>query len=148
MDLQSLYKRINLQNEMIIKLNNYILNNDILQLNKEIEGLLEANTAYQTYERLKEKFKDEKDNTAILLCYLLAALKCYELYKSQNIDEKIFDDTMRCFTRFIEECKEKTGEYDFDRPWWTHKQTSQVIYRIGELEYEFMEDKTISIHIP
>ena len=36
----------------------------------------------------------------------------------------------------------------FDRDFWAHRQLSLKIFRIGELEYEFMDDYTISIHIP
>ena len=40
------------------------------------------------------------------------------------------------------------NEEYFDRDFWAHRQLSLKIFRIGELEYEFMEDCTISIHIP
>ena len=149
MDLNDLYRKINLQPEIINKIECFLKTYDISQIDNQLNGFLKEESAYFTYEKLNEFFKDEKDNTAILTCYLLTCLKVYEEYKKEGISEDIFIDTMKCFTRFIDECKEKTGRYDFDRPWWTHKQVSQVIYRIGELEYEFLEkEKLISIHIP
>ena len=39
------------------------------------------------------------------------------------------------------------NEKYFDRDFWVHKQLSLVIFRLGELEYEFIND-SISIHTP
>ena len=149
MNLKILCEKIKLQKEMVDKIEEFLSSFDVTEITNDIDAFLNEETAYITYEKLHERFKDEKDNTAILVCYLLACLKVYDDYKLNGIKEEIFIDTMACFSRFIEECKEKTGVYDFDRAWWTHKQVSQVIYRIGELEYEFIsKEKHISIHIP
>lgn len=149
MDINTLCNLIKLQPEIIQKVNKFINENDVSLFQEELNGFLYEETAYTTYEKLNKRYEKEKDNTAILTCYLLACLKVYDLYQNQNIENDIFIDTMKCYTRFIDECKEKTGTYDFDRAWWTHKQVSQVIYRIGELEYEFIEkEKIVNIHIP
>ena len=50
-------------------------------------------------------------------------------------------------SRFINECKVINNEKYFDRDFWVHKQLSLVIFRLGELEYEFIND-SISVHIP
>ncbi len=58
---------------------------------------------------------------------------------------------MRCFTRFIEECRKKNGRMFFDRGWWTYRQISMNLFRIGELEYQFKEhdgENVIALHIP
>ena len=39
------------------------------------------------------------------------------------------------------------NEKYFDRDFWVHKQLSLVFFRLGELEYEFIND-SISIHTP
>lgn len=149
MDINTLCNLIQLQPEIIQKVNEFLNEFDISTIQKELNGFLKEETAYNTYEILNKRFIKCKDNTPILSCYLLACLNVYDSYQKQKIDTAIFIDTMKCFTRFINECKEKTGTYDFDRAWWTHKQVSQVIYRIGELEYEFLEkEKIINIHIP
>lgn len=149
MNLKILCKKIKLQKEMVDKIEEFLSSFDVTEITNDIDAFLNEETAYTAYENLNKRFKDENDNTAILACYLLACLKVYDDYKLNGIKEEIFIDTMACFSRFIEECKEKIGTYDFDRAWWTHKQVSQVIYRIGELEYEFIsKEKYISIHIP
>ncbi len=59
---------------------------------------------------------------------------------------------MKCFTRFVEEHKASYGVYGFDRDFWTGRQLSLQLFRLGELEYEKVEEKNgeryISIHIP
>lgn len=58
-----------------------------------------------------------------------------------------FVETMRVFGRFVREHLESFGRYGFDRWFWTWRQTSGVLVRIGSLEYEQTEEG-ISIHIP
>lgn len=150
MDLYTLCKRINLQEEITDKVIAFNSSFNFLSIQQELIDLTNKQTAYDTYEKLTHNFKDDVDNIAILTTYLNAALITLKKYKQLGINEEIFIDTMKCFTRFINECKEKTGKYAFDRDWWTHKQVSMVIFRIGQLEYEFIEEdkKIISIHIP
>ena len=54
---------------------------------------------------------------------------------------------MKCFTRFVNEHLESYGRYGFDRGFWTVRQLSAVLLRIGELEYEVRPD-AIHLHIP
>jgi len=68
-----------------------------------------------------------------------------------DIPEPIWIDTMKCFTRFVLEHYQSCGEYGFDRGFWTTRQISGKLFRIGELEYELLEEndnKTVSLHIP
>ena len=68
-----------------------------------------------------------------------------------QIPQTIFTETMRCFARFIEECRVRTGRMFFDRGWWTYRQVSMSLFRIGALEYEMKEyegENVIAIHIP
>lgn len=95
----------------------------------------------------------EDGGFSILLCMLEAAGITYAEYKNEGIPEKIYIDTMKCFTRFIKEHKESYGEYGFDRDFWTWRQLSLRLFRIGELEYEKCligedKEKFISMHIP
>ncbi len=39
----------------------------------------------------------------ILYCMLKAAVISWEKYQEQGIEEKVFDDAMKCFSRFVEE---------------------------------------------
>ena len=149
MDIITLYKKINLQEEIIEKVNKFINNCNIDKYKNDIINLTNKETAFSTYEKLSKLFASDTENIAILSIYLLSLLKTYDKYKQENIDDVIFVDTMKCFTRFIEECNVKNGKYYFDRAWWTYKQSSMIIFKIKELEYEFIDDeKIISIHIP
>jgi len=69
----------------------------------------------------------------------------------ENIPENIWLDTMKAFTRFVGEHYASTGEYGFDRDFWTTRQVNAQLLRIGELEYEMCrhdEKEVISLHIP
>ena len=51
----------------------------------------------------------------------------------------------------MEECKKKNGRMFFDRGWWTYRQLSLDLFRVGALEYQISEQRTsgtIGIHIP
>lgn len=128
----------------------------LLKLNwKELKMPMQAFGGREKWENALEQIgtilaPDEK-NMKMLTCMLAYALKTYENYCDKGIDKKIFVDTMKCFSRFIEECYEMTGEYAFDRVWWTPRQLSMSLFRLGELEYEMdtREKKlVVSIHIP
>ena len=68
-----------------------------------------------------------------------------------NKPEDVWLDTMRCFTRFVNEHWRQCGQYGFDRGFWTVRQVEGRLFRLGELEYERLEDgdqKTLAMHIP
>ena len=70
----------------------------------------------------------------------------------KGLPEDVFLDTMKCFTRFVREHERSCGKYGFDRSFWTTRQISARLFRIGELEYELLEKqdggRAISLHIP
>ena len=57
---------------------------------------------------------------------------------------------MKFCTRFIKDYNRVHGEYKFVWGWWFPRQLSLQEFRVGCLEYEFveLEEKMISIHIP
>ncbi len=72
-------------------------------------------------------------------------------YRAKGIPEQIYIQTMACFSRFLGEYRDAEGEIGFDRQFWTPRQLSLCLFRIGTLEYELLENrggKVISIHIP
>ncbi|MBQ1274708.1 MAG: DUF5596 domain-containing protein, partial [Cellulosilyticum sp.] len=112
-------------------------------------GLTNKIHAKESYEKLIAYTNPENLGMDMLTYMLYAALKTYDKYIEKNISEKVYIDTMKCFTRFINEHHASFGYYGFDRGWWTHRQLSMVLFRIGELEYEFIDDqKCVSLHIP
>lgn len=94
---------------------------------------------------------DDPDGMRMLAVMLRAAEMSWEKYKEAGINEEIFVSTMKCFSRFVNESMERGGRYYFNRDFWTPRQLSLQLFRIGELEYELIdenEEKYVSIHIP
>lgn len=119
-------------------------------LQEIVDRLLVRVTWDQAIEELKEALGEDADGMKMLTVMLKCALHTYEQYREKGIDEKVYWDTMRFCTRFIEAHKEIHGEYAFTWGWWFPRQLSVNEFRIGALEYELVEDKErkISVHIP
>ncbi|MBQ8094458.1 MAG: family 20 glycosylhydrolase [Clostridia bacterium] len=66
--------------------------------------------------------------------------------------ENVWLDTMKCFTRFVQEHRQCYGYDGYDRGFWTPRQVQAKLFRLGELEYEMLPDKEgnprIFLHIP
>lgn len=92
----------------------------------------------------------DPDGFRMLACQLGVALKTLTAYRAAGIPDEIFFATMDCFPRFVGEHKDTFGNYGFDREWWTYRQLSMRLFRIGELEFEIMNNTqhSIDIHIP
>uniref|UniRef100_UPI004056070C acyltransferase domain-containing protein n=1 Tax=Acetatifactor sp. TaxID=1872090 RepID=UPI004056070C len=151
MTVQELCVEIELQESLAERVMEFILSYDFASINHLIQELSVAQTAFDAYKKLEKVFQEDEDKIKMLSCQLLCAAGLYERYQKKKISHKIYIDTMKCFTRFAEECMVKTGKYAFDRAWWTYRQVSMVLFRIGELEYELVEEngkKAIYLHIP
>ena len=91
------------------------------------------------------------DGADILAGQLVEALNSRAEGAWKDIEEDVWIDTMKCFTRFVGEHFRSTGKYAFDRHWWTTRQIGAKLFRVGELEYELREnegERFISLHIP
>lgn len=89
------------------------------------------------------------DGAEELAGHLLLALQNREEGPWKGIPEKIWQDTMGCFTRFVQEHHRSLGHYGFDRAFWTTRQAEGRLFRIGQLEYELRQDTgVIDLHIP
>lgn len=151
MTVQELCKRIELQESITERVNTFISSYDFSEAETILQELITPETAKAAYEKLTSTFQEDEDKIKILSCYLTGVSRVYDKYQEKGISGEIYVDTFKCFTRFIEECKAKTGKYAFDRAFWTWRQSSMLLFRIGELEYEIIEEKgkkEISIHIP
>lgn len=148
-DINKLCNDIKLQEIVYKKVITFIESYDFNSIKEILEELTNQSTGFSAYEKINQLFNG--DSTKLLASYLVCATKVRDKYRERGIEEQVFIDTMKCFVRFINECKEKTGEYAFDRAYWTYRQLSMVVFRIKELEYEFKNvegDKFIKIHIP
>jgi|GEM_PF-766811 len=95
---------------------------------------------------------DGGDGADEMAAQLITALKNREDGPWKDIPERIWLDTMKCYTRFVGEHYFSCGEYGYDRADWTTRQMNAKLFRIGELEYELTEDdedghRLISLHI-
>lgn len=116
-----------------------------------LTDLMHIEKAGAAYENLRTLLGEDAGNMKMLACQLACAARAYDRFAARGIDEDIFAATMGCFTRFLEECRVRTGRADFDRGWWTYRQLSLRLFRLGTLEYELAQHDgkpAISIHIP
>lgn len=151
MKIQELYELIELQPEIISQLQSVEKELNLEQIDSSLDWLTDRKTAARAYEDLKKYLGEDTGNIRMLYCQLEAARRNYHSYQQKHISDGIFIETMKCFTRFIEECGRKNGRLFFDRGWWAYRQASMSLFRIGTLEYEFQEhggEGVIAIHIP
>lgn len=151
MNIDQLCKAIHLQSEIEKRV---IAFSDSFDF-KTIEYLLKDFTIYEKMDsarkRLQIQLGEDEDNIKILACMLKASADVYTDCQEKGIDDTVYFDTMRCYTRFIEETYHMTGKLSFDRFWWTTRQAGCHLFRIGALEYEMkpLESRNVvAIHIP
>ncbi len=116
-----------------------------------LSGLRQEERWSEAVSSLQDSLAPDPDGFKMLLCMLRCALEAWEDYKKLGISRQIYIDSMACFTRFVREHQESFGRYGFDRYFWTVRQVSGKLFRIGQLEYEliFWEDApAVSLHIP
>lgn len=151
MDLITLCNKIHLQQAIQDEVMAYYQTEDFAAVHSITSGLKSMETEAGTRHRLEQLLGEDTRKIKMLTCMLQCAAELYTWYQEKGISETIFVDTMCCFTRFIEECRQITGQYAFDREWWTARQISGNLFRIGELEYEMLNgesDPVVGIHIP
>jgi hypothetical protein len=101
--------------------------------------------------KVKEFLEDDKNGLKCLAFMMHTGLTTYQEYIRRGISKQIYTDTLGCFSRFVREYYESFGCYGFDREWWTVRELTLKEFRLGELEYEMVEEddqRLISIHIP
>lgn len=150
MTLENLCELIELQDEIKEQVFDKMKQMDFAPLQEHILALTKPG-AIKAYIALSEIVGDEFPSIKMLCCYLRAALITYENYQKLGIDDEIYIETMKFFTRFIGECVELRGALGFDRAAWSQRHLNMSIIRIGALEYEFKtaeDNKVVSIHIP
>lgn len=149
MTLQELYGKIGLQQEIAEKLNG--LQPGFSFPEELIERMMDMDAAEGAYRELDALLTEDRDHLKMLLCQMECARRTYGQYQAKGISDEIFVETMKCFTRFMDECGRMHGRLFFDRGWWTYRQISMSLFRIGALEYEFRVqegEQVLSLHIP
>lgn len=128
-----------------------------------LDGLASPSTAGEAWARTAALLPDwrEDHGMAQLAAVLAAACRTRALYRERGIPDEIYLDTLKCLPRFLRETREITGDWDFDRGFWTWRQTGGLLYRLGALEFEYKllgdapapaglspSDGILSVHIP
>ncbi len=146
-DMETLCREIQLPEAVFRRVTEFLQNCDWKGLEPSVEAMTDPDMAERAYQNLRERLGD--GDMGMLACQLSAAVRTYARYRDMGIPDSIYYATMACFSRFLKETKAMTGVWQYDRAFWSYRQTSMVIYRIGELEYELCrEPKRISVHIP
>jgi len=103
-----------------------------------IGQLAEPETAAVAWQAIIAQIPDwREDNGMVQLAVMLAAsCRTEERYRQRGIPEEVFLPTMDCFRRFLEETEGHTGQWSFDRGFWTWRQTGGLLFRLGTLEFE------------
>ena len=151
MKITDLCKLLEIPEEVIEKVSECEKLIDFKGLDQELEQMKHPESWEAALERLKGLLGSDEDGMKILTCQLYCVCDTYDQYEDLGIAKEIFIDTMKFFTRFLIDYKERHGEYRYVWAWWAVRQISMVEFRIGELEYEMRikDDRhLIDIHIP
>ncbi len=117
----------------------------------DISGLRREERWQDALQALKEELGEDPKGLKQLCCMLRCALEAKADFAALGLPDTIYYDTFGCFSRFVREHKESYGTYGFDRSFWTVRQVSGKLFRIGQMEYELtrLEGKrAVSLHIP
>ncbi len=117
---------------------------------EEIRGLLMRDGFEGAANALHEGLSPDEDGAKILSAMLEAATVSEREYAKLGIPHEIYIATMKCFSRFVREHREKYGSWGFSTWWWAGRQTSLKLFRVGALEYEMCteEGPELAVHIP
>lgn len=104
-----------------------------------IEELTEPETAAAAWKTAAAQLPAwQEDNGMAQLAVMLAAVcRTEKRYRREDIPAEVFLPTMDCFWRFLEETHARTGQWAFDRGFWTWRQTGGLLFRLGTLEFEY-----------
>ena len=138
--LEELYNLLDFPAEVVERLEQIQLDEDE-ETWRDIHLLTDPEKWQDARTRLKEKYAPDADGMKILACMMRAMQDSHALYIEEKIPEKIFADTMKCFTRFLKEHEVSFGCCGFDRDFWTGRQLSLLLFRLGELEFEIVSEE-------
>ena len=148
MENNQLYNLLNLPAEVIHNLDKYgssVKNT----FNIDIEDLIQNTSLVKELDKLiAGSTGQDEDGTKILWEELNIARQSFDEYQKRGIPDRIFIDTMKFCTRFLNEYYKTYSCYRFVWGWWFPRQLALLEFRIGALEYEYCNGQYISLHIP
>lgn len=151
MENKQLYELLEIPNDVVALLNKYEAARE-QDIPSEIYDKLFKRTEWEYgIKELQSFLGDDPDGSKILWEQLNIVSKCsYDEYVSKGISKDIFVNTMKFVTRFLYDHHHTWGTYKYVWAWWFPRQMSLSEYRIGALEYEFVDgdEREIAVHIP
>ena len=117
----------------------------------DCEKLLHEQSWEAGLSELEQQLGEDPLGLRMLTAQLRCARNTWALYERCGLSRRIYADTMAAFSRFVREHRESFGAYGFDRAFWTVRQISGTLFRIGELEYELVRENgepVLELHIP
>ncbi len=151
MNQSELYVLLEIPNEVRLKLMAYGDSRTSEISNSLINKILHRKEWDEGIKELQEFVGEDSDGIKILWELLNIVIHySYKEYVKHEISEEIFASTMKFCTRFLNEHYQSYHKYKFVWAWWFPRQISLNEFRIGDLEYEFIngEDPEIAVHIP
>ncbi len=151
MDIVRLCEGICLQKEMREPVLAFAKSFDFSTVEKQLKAFRDYNQMKPAHEELMELLGEDPGHVKMLACMLKAGADLYDDYVEKGISDQIYFETMKCYTRFIEETHTMIGKWEYDRDFWTTRQAGFHLFRVGELEYEVKPENgktVISVHIP
>ena len=154
---------VNEQNELLQALNELLKTNDFLNI---VERYKEANFDFLSMIENVKQLAENKEictYTAYMLLLICILPKLHEKYINQNIDEKIFYDTIYDLSYKLDECKLVHGKCGTFVPTWYKGFFEMRIFALGRLQFEINHTwfdcdikgvhipkgtKVLSVHIP
>lgn len=151
MERKKLYEMLELPNEVISALNQYEQGRT-RKLPEEIREKLFVRSLWdEGVKELQNYLGDDPDGIKALWEQLnLVYTYSYDEYRNRGIGEDIFVATMKFCTRFLQEHFTTRQTYKYVWAWWFPRQITLQEFRIGALEYEFVDgqEREIAVHIP
>ena len=136
MELAALCHGIRLQEEARRAVLDFWREADRDRLAPALALLRRMDTEAQGRAALEDLLGEDRRQYRLLACMLSCGADLHAWYGERGIPDHVYFATMGCFPRFLEECRQITGVPAFDRGWWTARQISGTLFRLGELEYE------------
>jgi hypothetical protein len=151
MNNRELYKLLEIPQDVIEKMADYE-NKRKCNMPDGIQKKLFFRTTWsEGVKELRTWLGEDSDGIKILWEQLnIVTMYTYPEYVRRGISQDVFAATMRFCTRFLQEYYHTFDTYRYIWDWWFPRQISLNEFRIGVLEYEFIdgEKREVAIHIP
>lgn len=135
--LRELCVKTNMPASVTEKVIGYAENYDFSAAEEFYPGLFSLETGNASVDGLKACFgENDPDSLLMLTVMLTAALRTGRTYAEKGMSEKVWLDTMGCFSRFVREDRVSYGKDCFTRAFWAYRQLAMTLFRIGTMEYE------------